>query len=158
MTDSVIHPWRLIHCCCSVTKSCPTLCDPMDYSMPGFLSYTISWSLLKFLSIESMMLSNRFILCCLLLLPLFFPNNRVLVNELALHIRWPKYRSFSFRISPSNEHSRLISFMIDWFDILWSKGLSRVSSNTIVQKRQFFSAQLSLWSNSHIHTWLLEKP
>ena len=74
MTDSVIHPWRLIHCCCSVTKSRPTLCDPMDYSTPGFLSYTISWSLLKFLSIESMMLSNHLILCCLLLLPSSFPT------------------------------------------------------------------------------------
>ena len=68
------------------------------------------------------------------------------------------YWSFNFSISPSNEYSGLVSFRIDWFDLLQSKGLSRVFSNTTVQKHQFFSAQLSLWFNSHIHTWLLEKP
>ena len=69
-----------------------------------------------------------------------------------------QYWSFSFNISPSNEHSGLISFRMDWLDILVSKGLSRVFSNTTVQKHQFFGYQLSLYSNSHIHTWLLEKP
>ena len=76
-------------------------------------------------------------------------------NESALRIRWPKYWSFRFTISPSNEYSGLISFSLI---SLLSKGLSRVFSNTTVQKHQFFGTQLSLWSNSYIHTWLLEKP
>ena len=80
---------------------------------------------------------------------------RVFSNELVLHIRWPKYWSFSFSISPSNENPGLLSFRMDW---LQSKGLSSVFSNTAVQKHQFLSAQLSLWSNSHIHTWPQEKP
>ena len=84
-----------------------------------------------------------------------FPSIRIFSNESALRIRWPKYWSFS--ISPSNEYSGLISFRIDWLDSLQFKGLSRVFSKTIVQKRQFFGAQ-SLRSKSHIHIWLLEKP
>ena len=111
------------------------------------------------MSIESVMLSSHLILChSLLLLPSTFPSIRVFFNELALHIRWPKYWSISYSISPSNECSRLISFMIDWLDLLQSKGLSRVFTSTTNQKHQFFSAQLSLQSNSHIHTWLLKKP
>ena len=86
------------------------------------------------------------------------PSIRLFSSESTLHIRWPKYWSFSFSISPSNEYSRLISFRIDWFDLLESKQLSRVISRTTVQKHQFFSTQPSLWSNPHIHTWLLEKP
>ena len=73
--------------------------------------------------------------------------------SLAFHTRWPKYWSFNFCISPSNEYSGLISFRIDWLDLLQSKGLSGVFSNSTFQKHQFFSAQLSLWSNSHIHTY-----
>ena len=108
---------------------------------------------------ESVMPSNRLIICRpLLLLPSIFPSIRVFSSESALHIRWPKYWSFSFSISPSNEYSRLISFRMDWFDLLESKQLSRVISRTTVQKHQFFSTQPSLWSNPHIHTWLLEKP
>ena len=83
----------------------------------------------------------------------FFP-----VSQLVLHIRWPKYWSFCFSISPSNEHSELISFTFHWFELLTVQGALKSSSPTPVQKHQFFSAQLSLWSNSHIHTWLLEKP
>ena len=113
------------------------------------LSLTISWSMLRFLSIKSVMSSNNLILChSLLLLPSIFPSVRIFSNELVIHIRWPKYWSFSFSISPSNEYSGLISFRIS----LQSKGLSRVFCNTTVQKHQFFCAQLSLWSNSHIHT------
>ena len=83
------------------------------------LSSTISWNLLKFMSIQSVMLSNGLILCHpLLLLPSIFPTIRVFSNQLALHIRWPKYWSFSFSISPSNEYSGLISFTIDGFDLL----------------------------------------
>ena len=110
------------------------------------------------ISIELVMPSNHLILCRpLLLLPSIFPSIRVFSSESALHIRWPKYWSFSFRISPSNEYSGWISFRIDWFDLLESKGLSRVISRTTVQKHQFFGTQPSLWSNLHIHTWLLEK-
>ena len=98
------------------------------------LSITNSRSLLKLISIESVMPSNHFILCCpLLLLPLIFPRIRVLSNESVLRIRWPKYWSFGFSISPSNEYSGLISLRMDWFDLLQSKGLSRVFSNTTVQ-------------------------
>ena len=101
-----------------------------------------------------------------------FPSIRMFSNESVLRIRWPKYWSFSFSISPSNEYSGLISFRMDWLISLLSKGLSRVLSNTTVQKHQFFVAhlyfptltsihdfvaQLSSQSNSHIHTWLLEK-
>ena len=87
------------------------------------LSFTIFWSLLKLTSIESMMPSNHLILCCpLLLLPSVFPGSRVFSNESALCIRWPKYWSFSFSISPSNEYSGLISFRIDWFDLVAVQG------------------------------------
>ena len=132
---------------------------PWTAAPQASLSFTISQSLLKLLSVELMMPSNYLVLChLLLLLPSIFVNIRVYSNELALRIRWPMYWSFSFSISPSNEYSRLISFRIDWLISLKSKGLSRVFSNTTVQKHQFFGAQLSFWSNSHIHMWLLEKP
>ena len=103
-------------CCCSVAQSCPTLCDPMD--TPGFpLSFTISQSLLKLMSIGLVMPSNHLILCHpLLLLPSIFPSIQVFSNESALCIRWPKYWSFSFNISPSNKYW-LISFRIDCFDL-----------------------------------------
>ena len=98
--------WNYLYhnCCCSVTKSCPTLCDPMNCSTPGFPVFDISWSLLKLMSIGSVMLSNHLILCCpLLLLPSVFPSIRVFSSESALHIRWPKNWSFRFSISPSSE-------------------------------------------------------
>ena len=117
------------------------------------LSITNSWSLSKLMSIEPVMPPNHLILCGpLLLLPSIFPSIRVFSNESVLHIRWPKYWSFSFNISPSNEHPGLISFRMDWLDLLQSKGLSRVFSNTTVQKHQFLSTHLSLQSNPHIHT------
>ena len=107
------------------------------------LSITNSWSLLKLMSIELVMPSNYLTLCCALLLPLsIFPSIRVFSNESALHIMWPKYWSFS--ISPSNEYSGLISLGLTGWISLQSKGLSRVFCNTIVQKHQFFGAQLSL--------------
>ena len=87
------------------------------------LSFTISWSLLKLMSIELVMPSNHLILCCpLLLLPLIFPIIRVFPNESTLHIRWPKYWSFNFSISPSSEYSGLFTFRIDWFDLLPVQG------------------------------------
>ena len=103
----------------SVTHLCPTLCEPMDCSTPGFSSITNSWSLLKLISIESVMPSNHLILCCSrLLLPSIFPGIRVFSSESVLQIRWSKYWSFSFRIGPSNEYSRLISFRVDWLDLI----------------------------------------
>ena len=96
--------------------------------------------------------------CCPILPPSIFRSIRVFSNESVLHIRWPKYWSYSFSISPSNEYSRLISFMIDRLIFMQSKGHPRVFSNTIVQKHQFFGVPFSLLSNSHIHTWLPEKP
>ena len=127
---------------------------PWTAAQQASLSFTISQSLIKLMFIELMMPSNHLILCCpLLLLPYIFPSIRVFSNELALLIRWPKYWSFSFSISPSNEYSGLISFRIDWFDLLLSKGLSRIFSSTAVWKHQilwclaFFMVHLS-------HPWL----
>ena len=115
---------------------------PWTAAHQASLSTITSWSLPKLISIELVLPSNHLILCHpLLLLPSIIPSIRVFSNESALRIRWPKYWSFSFNISPSNEHSGLIS--------LQSKGLSRVFSNTTVQKHQFFGTQLSLQSNSH---------
>ena len=109
------------------------------------LSITKFWSLPKPMSIELVMPSKYVILCRpSLFLPSIFPSIRVFSNESPLHTRWPKYWSFSFNISPSNEHPGRISFRMDWLDFLvQSKGLSRVFSNTTVQKHQFFGAQLS---------------
>ena len=92
---------------------------PWSAARQASLSFAISWSLFKLMSIELVILSRHLILCCpLLLLPSIFPSIRVFSNELALCIRWPKYWSFSFSISPSNEYSGLISFTIDWFAVL----------------------------------------
>ena len=104
--------YDLIISCCSATKSCPTLCNPMDCSREDSVSFTISPSLHKFLSIELVMSSNYLILCHPL--PLCFPSIRVFSNEYTLCNRWPRYWSFSF--IPSNEYSGLIFFRIDWFD------------------------------------------
>ena len=124
---------------------------PRTAARQASLSFTISWSLLKLMSIESAMPSNRLILCHpLLLLPSIFPSIRVFSSESALRVRWPNYWSFSFNISPSNEHPGLIPLGWTGWISLHSKGLSRVFSNTTVQKHQFFGAQPSLQSNSHI--------
>ena len=123
------------------------------------LSITNSRSLLKLMPIESVMPYSHLILYCpLLLLPPIPPSIRVFSNETALRMRWPKYWSFSFSISPSNEYPVLISFRMDWLDLLVVQRTPRVFSNTKVQKHQFFGTQLSSQSNSHIHTWPLEKP
>ena len=103
-----------ISCCCSVAKPCPALCNPMDCSTLGFPVLHISWSLLKLMSIETVMPSNYLVICCpLFLLPSVFPSIRVFSNKSFLLIRWPKCCSFSFSISPSSEYSGLISFRID---------------------------------------------
>ena len=117
---SEIHLSCFLCCCChSVAQSCPTLCDPMDCSTPGFpvLHHLLEFA--KFMFIASVMLSSQLILRHpLLFLPSIFPSIRDFSNESSVHTRWPKYWSFSFSISPSSEYSRLISLKIDWFDLL----------------------------------------
>ena len=129
-------------CCCDV-QLIETL---WTAALQASLSMTNSQSLLQPMSIKSMMPSNHLILCRpLLLLPSVFPSIRVFSNESFLWIRWPKYWSFSFSISPSNEYSGLISLSMDWLDLLAVQGtLKNVFPNTTVQKHQFFNAQLSL--------------
>ena len=120
------------------------LCSPMNCNTPGFLSFTISRSLLKLMSIESVMPSNHHILCRpLLLLLSIFPRIRVFSNESVFHIRWPKYWSFNFSISPSNEYSGLISFRIDWFDLHAVQGTLKDSS-PVSQFKSINSSALSL--------------
>ena len=138
----------LLYCCYLVPKSCPTLCNSTDCSIPAFS--VLSWSLLTLMSIEMLMPANHLILCCpFLLLPLIFPSNRVFSNELAFHIMWSRYWSFSFNISPCNEYSGLISFRIDWFALLAVQGtlknlLQHHSSKALVLWRSaFFMVQLS---------------
>ena len=134
----------------SVAQLCPTLCDSMDCSTPGFLSITNSWSLLKLMFIVFVMPSSHLILCCpLFLLPSILPSIRVFSNESALRIRLPKYWRFNFSISPSNEYSGLISFGIDWFDLLVVQGTLKsllqhhCSKSSILQQSTFFMVQLS---------------
>ena len=117
---------------------------PWTAARQASLSITNSQSLLKLMSIESVMPSNHFILCHPLLPHSIFPSIRVFSNESALLIRWPKYWSFSFSISPSSDHPGLISFRMDWFVLLEVQGTLKSLLNTTVQKHQFFSAQLSL--------------
>ena len=123
---------------------------PWTAAHQASLSITNSQSLLKLMSIESVMPSNHLIFYHPLLPPpSVFPSIRVFSNKSVPRIRWPKYWSFSFSVSPFNEYSGLISLL--------SKGLSRVFSSTTAQKHQLFGAQPSLWSDSHTHTWSLEK-
>ena len=131
-----------------VTQSCPTLCDPMACSTPGLPVHHHSWSLLMFT--ESVMSSNHLILCHpLLLLPSVLPSIRVFSSESVLHIRWPKYWSFSFNITPSNEHSGLISFRMDWLAFLADQGTLKSllqhhhSKASIFWCSAFFTVQLS---------------
>ena len=133
----------------SVTQSCPTLCDPMNHSTPGLpihyefpeSTQTIEWTQMP---IELVMPSNHLILCHpLLLLPSIFPSIRVFSNESALRIRWPKYWRFSFNISPSNEHPGMISFRMDWLDLLAVQGTLRSLLPT-PQFKSTFGTQLSL--------------
>ena len=126
----------------------------MDCSMPGFPVHHQLQSLLKVMSIKSVMPYNHLILCRPSpLLPSIFPSIRVFSNESVLYIGWPKYWSYSFSINPYNKYSGLISFRMGWLDFLAVQGLSKVFSNTTVQKHQLFGAQLSSQSKSHIHTF-----
>ena len=134
----------------SVAQSCPTLCDPMNHSTPGLLVHHQLPEFTRLTSIESVMPSSRLILChSLLLPPSIFPNIRVFSNESALCIRWPKYWSFSFNISPSNENPGLISFWMDWLDLLAVQGTRKgllqhhSSKASILLCSAFFIVQLS---------------
>ena len=125
---------------------------PWTMACQALLSSTVSWSLLRFMFIESVMLSNHLIPChLLLLLSSVFSSIRVFSNELAFHIRWSKYWSFNFSISPSNEYSGLISFRIDWFDLLAVQRTLKSLLQNHNSKASVLLTQPSLWSNSHIH-------
>ena len=143
------------HLGCFHLLSSAHFCHPVmsgsmaPHGMKGFLSYTNSRSWLKLMYIESVMLSSHFILCCPLLPPSIFPSIMVFSSESVLHIRWPKYWSFSFSISPSNEHPGLISFRMDWLDLLAVQGTLKSllqhhnSKPSILQRSAFFIVELS---------------
>ena len=142
--------WNIRFQFSSVAQSCPTLCDPMNRSMPGLLVHHQLPEFIRLTSIESVMPSSHLILCRpLLLLPPILPSIRVFSNESTLHMRWPKYWSFSFSIIPSKEIPGLISFRMDWLDLLAVQGtlkslLQHHSSKTsILRHSAFFTVQLS---------------
>ena len=132
-------------CCCSGTKSCLTFCDPQELQYLRLLCPPLSPRVCsnsrQFAQTESVMLPNHLILCCSLLLPSIFAIISLFPSVPVLHIRWPNYWSFSFNISPSNEYSGLNSLGLTGWISLQSKGLSRIFSNTTVQRHQFFGAQ-----------------
>ena len=137
----------------SVTQSCLTLCDPMNHSTPGLPVY---YQLPEFTQTHVHRVGDAIqpshSLSRLLFLPPIPPSIWVFSNASTLCMRWPKYWGFSFNISPFNEYPGLVSFRMDWLDLLAVHRLSRVFSNTTVRKHQFFGTQLSSQSNSHIHT------
>ena len=141
--------------CCSVTHHVQLSVTPWTAACQASLSFTISWSLHKLMSIESMMPSNHLILCHPLLLPEIFPSIRVFSSESALHIRWPKYWSFNVSISPPMNIQGWFPLGLTSLITLLSSGLSRVFTSMTVRKHQFLGAQSSLWSNTHIRRWLL---
>ena len=137
----------------SVAQSCPTLCDPMNCSSQASLSITNSRSSLRLTSIELVMPSSHLILCRpILFLPPIPPSIRVFSNESTLPMRWPEYWRFSFSIIPSKEHPVLISFRMDWFDLLAVQGTLKSLLQHHSSKASILCAQLSSQSNSHIHT------
>ena len=142
--------WSLVLVVVQVFSPIQLLVTPWTAAHQASWSFTVSWSLLKLMSIELMMPSNHLILCCPLPLPSNFPSIRVFSSELALCIRWPKYWSFSFSISPSNEHPGLISFRMDWLDLLAVQGTLRSllqhhnSKASFLRHSAFFMVQLSL--------------
>ena len=145
-------------CCYSFAKFYVTA-TPWTPARQASLSFTISHSLLKPMSVESVIPSSHLILCRpLLLLPSIIPSIRVFSSESALHIRWPKYWSFSFSISPSNEHQGLISLRMDWLDLLAVQGTLKSLLQPHSSKASILWSSAFLWSNSPIHTGLLEKP
>ena len=148
---------NIYDCCVQLLSRFQLLVTLGTAAHQASLSFTVCLSLLKLISIESVMPSNHHIVCHpLLLLPSVFPSIRVFSKESALRIKWPKYWSFS--TSPSNEYSELISFRIDWLDLLAVQGTLKSLLQHNSSKAHFFSTQPFLWSNTHIRTWLLEKP
>ena len=144
----------------SVVQSCLTLCYPMDCSTPGLPVITNSQSLLKRMSIESVMPSNHLILCHPLLQPSNFLSIRFFSNESDLRMRWPKYWSFSFNISPSSEHPGLISFWMDWLDLLAVQGtlkslLQHHSSKASILGAQLFGPTLRLYHRVFYGLWVI---
>ena len=132
---------------------------PWTTAHQASLSITNSWSLPKLISIKSVLPPNHLILCHPLYLPpSIFPSIRVFSNKSALHIRWPKYWSFSFNISPSNEHSGLIFFRMDWLDLLAVEGTLKSLLQQHSSKASILQCSAFAQSNSHMHTWSLEKP
>ena len=143
-------------CCCSVAKLCLTLCNSIDCSTLGFPVLLLEFAQTHVHWVSDAIQPSHS-LSPFLFLPLVFPSTRVFSSKSALGIRWPEHWSFSFSISPFNEYSGLISFRIDWFDLLAVQGtlkslLQHHSSKVLILRRSDF-----LWSNPHIHTWLLEK-
>ena len=138
-----------------MTQLCPTFATPWTAALQASLSFTISWNLLKLMSIESVMPPNNLILCHpFLLLPSVFPSIRLFSNDLALCIRWPKYWSFSFIISPSNEFSGLIYWKIDLFDILAVQGtlkslVQHISKASILWSSAFLDRKSTRLNSSH---------
>ena len=147
-----------LSCCCSLLSHVWLFMTPWTAAHQASLSFTISQSLLKLMFTKSVMPPNHLILYHpLLFLPSIFPSIRIFYNEWGLRMRWPKYWSFSFSINlPMNIQGWFLLGLTGLISLL-SKGFSRVFSITTIQKHQFFGTQLSLWSSSHTHTWLLGK-
>ena len=153
-----VAPRLLLTACFSLVLSVQSLRDVWLFAIPwtaarqASLSITNSWGLLKLMSIELVMPSNHLILCCPLLLPSIFPSIGVFPNESVLRIRWPKYWSFSFSISPSNEYPGLISFRMDWLDLLSVQGtLQRHSSKASILRLSSVSIPVDEWFSPHLH-------
>ena len=141
-----------------VAHSCPTLFDCMDYSRSGFpVHHQIPELAQTHFHCVSDVIQQFHPLLSPSLLPSIFPRIRVFSNESVLRIRWPKYWNCSFSISPSNEYSGLISFRVDWFDLLAVQGTCKSLLQHHSPKTSILQHSAFLWSNSHIHTWLLEK-
>ena len=151
--------WNSVPCCCLLATLYLALCNPMDHRTPGFcVFHCLSEFAQTHVHRVGDAIQRSHPLSSPSPPPSIFPSIRVFSSESALYIRWPKYWSFNFSISPSNEHSGLISLRMDWLDLLAVQGTLKSLPHTTVQKHQFFGTQLSSQSNSHIHTWLLEKP
>ena len=142
----------------SVAQLCPTLCDPINCGTPGLpVHHQLLESTKTHVHWVGDAIQASHPLPSLPLFPSVFPSIRVFSSESDLPIRWPKYWRFSFSISPSNEHSKLISFRMDWLDLLAVEGTLKSLLHHHSSKASLFGAQLSLWSSSPIHTWPLEK-
>ena len=144
--------FQYLHQFSSVIQSCPTLCDPMDCSMPGLPVHHQLLELTHTHVHESVMPSNHLILCRPLLLPSIFPSIKVFSSESALPIRWPKYWTFSFSISLCNEYSGLISFRMDWLDLLAVQGTLKSLLQHHSSKASIIRCSAFLWPNSHKYT------